>query len=662
MASNNKLLLGKCEYDPETRTVITESHPPQIIGHVQAKLLQLLYSSPNVYFSNEDLQREVWDGRFIENTTIRTTVSYLRKALGESETCKYIDSGRNKGYRFVAEIEEITPERQIKRFFPFAIIAALIVLLVYVVQHTNVPQVIPTTETTLVGQEIEAVVAGSLMVFSHKPEGSKYWNIYSKNIGKERYFRLTDGAFNDRNVALSDDGNKLAFNRHDGIDCEIIVAKLTKAKQELSEVRKVFNCPDEVLSVSIAWKDSSSLYLSYSTSLSKRYAIYLFNFETEEITSVVPPIVSGRGDYFVSRNEQAKKVAYLRNVIGTKTEVWVFDESTNESSKVISIPLILMSIGWMDADTLVIRTGHGQLSLLNIHSKQLSLLFETENTISFPYVINNNTVGFMNGFLAVKDIIRLEPDGRSQNVISSSFGDYSPVYAEASKKIAFISNRTGKNQIWLLNDDGELLQVTRFESYLKIGNLTISEDGAYIAFVINGHLQIMGTDGSTLFKSKERHLYKNPVFSKDSKMVYYASNIDGDWFIESRLMSHLNEKKKITEGYVIKPCNQPNCFYFIKNNESVLNKFDQGGVEITGILLSNITSPEQLAIIDEQIFYLNRAGGRSELLKKNMLTKEVTSVMPMTTTRFSVQKEPFRVYTSIYREPDTFLQSIEIKR
>ena len=120
MTKSNKLILGKCEYDPELRELSIEGDSPQVIGHVQAKLLQLLYSSPDQYFSNDDLQREVWDGRVIENTTIRTTVSYLRKALGESEDCKYIDSGRNKGYRFVADIEEITPQRQFKRFYPFA--------------------------------------------------------------------------------------------------------------------------------------------------------------------------------------------------------------------------------------------------------------------------------------------------------------------------------------------------------------------------------------------------------------------------------------------------------------------------------------------------------------------------------------------------------------
>jgi len=661
VVKSNKLILGKCEYDPESRAVSTENNPPQIIGHVQAKLLQLLYSNPNVYFSNDDLQKEVWDGRVIENTTIRTTVSYLRKALGESEECKYIDSGRNKGYRFVADIEEITPKRQLKKFFPFVVIATLATVLIYVVFQTSVPQIVPHIQTTLVGQELEATVSGELMVFSHKAEGRKYWNLYSKQIGKERYFRLTNGSFNDRNAVLSEDGNWLAFNRHDGKSCQIIVANITRAQQNLDNVKTVFNCPDEVFSVSIAWKDENNLYLSYSTSISDSYALYLFNIETGNTNVITSPSGSGRGDYFVTANKQADKVAYLRNVIGNKTEIWIYDELSNTSTKLASIPLILMSIGWIDIHNLVVRTGYRELSSLNIDNGELTTLFETDDTISFPYAINERTVGYMRGFLSVRDIIQIEPDGSAKNVISSSFRDYSPVFAEKDGKIAFISNRTGKYQIWLQNKDGELTQMTRFKDNLRIGDLTISHDGQFIAFVINAHLQIIGTDGTPIFKSKERHLYKNPAFSSNSEKVFYTSNIDGEWFIESRLMSNLIEKNKITKGYVIKPCIESDCFYFLKSNEPSLYKSEHGKSAPTGIMLNNITTPYQIAIMDDLIYYQNREGDKSELLRQNMTTKEVTSVMPLSASRFSIQQKPFRVFTSIYREPETFLQSITLQ-
>jgi DNA-binding winged helix-turn-helix (wHTH) protein/Tol biopolymer transport system component len=661
VAKNIKLKLGNCEYDPDSRVISSEDNAPQAIGHVQAKLLQLLYSNPKIYFSNEDLQKEVWDGRVIENTTIRTTVSYLRKALGESEECKYIDSGRNKGYRFVADIEEITPQRQIKKIFPFLVIATLTLVLVYIALQTTTPVLETKTESTLLGQEIEASVSGGLMVFSHRPEGSQFWNLYSKQIGKERYNRLTEGAFNDRNAALNSNGSKLAFNRYQGASCQIIIASFTSHGQALENQRLAFNCPDNLLVASIAWKDDENLYLSYSNSISNTYAVYLFNIQSGDSVVITSPPSSGRGDYFISANHADNKIAYLRNIIGNKTEVWVYDEGQKKSNKIASIPLILMSVGWLDSQRLVLRTGYGELSSLDIENSKLTTLYQTDSAISFPYVIDKNNIGFMKGFLAVRDIVRFKLDGTYDNVVTSSFRDNSPVYAEKTGEIAFISNRSGENQIWLLKPDGELTQVTQFESNLRIGNLAISHDGLFVAFVINAHLKIMGTDGQLKFKSKEKHLYQNPVFSANSDKVYYTSNVDGEWYIESRLMANFDEINRITQGYVVKPCIVGSCFYFIKNNESVLFKSENGAFESTGVELNNIAKPDQLAIFDDYIYYLRREGSQSVLLRQNMSTKSITNLMTLSASRFSIQQSPFGVLTSVSRKPETLLQSITIK-
>lgn len=656
------MILGKCEYDPELRELSIEGQAPQVIGHVQAKLLQLLYSSPDQYFSNEDLQREVWDGRIIENTTIRTTVSYLRKALGESEDCKYIDSGRNKGYRFVAELEEITPQRQFKRFYPFAVIVGLALVLVYVVFQSSAPPIIPQIETTLVGQELEATVSGDLMVFSHKAEGSKNWNLYSKQLGKERYFRLTDGKYDDSNPVLSEDGSYLAFNRFVSNQCQIVVAEISLLKQNLANERTAFECPKESNLASIAWQSPQHLYLSISESQLGKFKLKRLDLEFKTLTTITEPSDSGRGDYFVSYNKSVKKVAYLRNVLGNETEIWIYDELTKESRKVISIPMILMSAGWINDKELVLRTGWGQLSRLDLNSGNLSKIIEIDDTVSYPFAINNSIVGFMKGTLRVKDIIQIEPNGSTKNVISSSFRDDNPVYAEKSGHIAFISNRSGKYQIWIRNELGELTQVTELTKNLRIWNLTISRDGQYIAFVINTQLQIMKSDGTLLFKSEEHQLNTNPVFSNNSEQIYYASRLNGEWYIEYRMMDDLSSKYQSERGYVIKPCADDGCFYFIKYKESELFKSEEGKVFSTGVMLSNIDEPHQITIYGDSIYYLSMEQVGQELLVQNMETKEVNSIMALSSSQFSLREEPFQVYTTISRTPETLLQSLPLDK
>lgn len=654
------MILGKCEYDPELRELSIEGQSPQVIGHVQAKLLQLLYSNPDQYFSNDDLQREVWDGRVIENTTIRTTVSYLRKALGESEDCKYIDSGRNKGYRFVADIEEITPQRQFKRFFPFAVIAGLAILLIYVVFQSSTPQVVPKIETTLAGQELEATVSGELMVFSHKAQGTDNWNLYSKQIGKESYFRLTDGRFDDRHAALSEDGSHIAFIRNFKERCQVIVAAVDQTKHVLVNEKGIFDCPENSSLVSVAWQNRNNIYLSLADSRSAKYQIALYNLESKASTPITTPRESGRGDYYVASNNVAKKIAYLRNVLGHKTQIWIYDELLGESYMVVSIPMILMSVSWINPESLVVRTGQGQLSRLDINNGKLQTIFETSGLISFPYAISNSAVGYMKGFLTVRDIVQIDPDGSKENVISSSFRDYYPVYAEKSGSIAFISNRTGKNQIWIRSKQGELSQVTSFKGNLRIGSLTISRDGKYLAFLINSKLWVVDSEGVLLFKSEDSENNVNPAFSHNSDRVFYASEIKGEWYIEYRFMTNLAEKAQLTEGYVIEPCIDSDCVYFIKHKEPQLYKWEDDKVLFTGVILKGIARSDQLVIVDNLVYYLQREGINSELIVRDMKTGSETSIMSLATSRVSIQEEPFRIYTSISRETETLLQSVDL--
>lgn len=663
MTNNNKLVLGRCVYDPETRTISSDNRAPQVIGHVQAKLLKILYSEPKNYFSNEDLQREVWDNRFIENTTIRTTVSYLRKALGESVDCRYIESARNKGYRFVANIEEISNRRRLRKFFPSTIIAGLISLLIYVIFLSNAPLIVPQIQTTLLGQESDGTVSGELLVFSHKPLDSKFWNLYAKKLGQERYFRLTSGEYSDSNAVFSKDGKKLAFHRYDGMTCKIIVADLDRKTNKLNNLDLVFNCIDELSSVAIAWKDKNTLYLSYTNSMHKPYQVYSFNIKTGQSTPITFPPGGNSGDYYVTNSYESNKMAFLRNMVGSRTEVWIYDERKNKSSKIATVPVILMTAAWIDSGKkLVIQTKEGELSALDIKSGKLELLFKAPYQISFPYSVDKQTIGYMRGFLHVRDVIRLDLNGNIENVITSAFNDSRPAYAQNAGDIAFISNRSGISQIWLLKKDGELQQLTQFDANTRITGLTISHDGKSVAFTINAVLYIFRNDDRQIIYSANDRIYSNPIFSGDGKRIYYGVKDSDKWYIEYRSMKQLSTKETLVEGHIVIPCTTSDCFYFMRFNEKTLYKSTKGITESLGIELSNIQSSDQLSVIDDNdaIYYVSRFDDKTEVKYQNLKTKKAISLVRLPASRFSIEQKPLRFLTSISRKSETHLEMIKI--
>src|SRR5947207_2489893 len=72
-------------------------------------LLTLVEDSGQV-LQKEELMQRVWPDSFVEEANLSNQIFNLRKALGESNGEKYIKTIPRRGYRFVAEVTEITNE------------------------------------------------------------------------------------------------------------------------------------------------------------------------------------------------------------------------------------------------------------------------------------------------------------------------------------------------------------------------------------------------------------------------------------------------------------------------------------------------------------------------------------------------------------------------
>lgn len=114
--------------------------------------------------------------------------------------------------------------------------------------------------------------------------------------------------------------------------------------------------------------------------------------------------------------------------------------------------------------------------------------------------------------------------------LSSSFRDVFPQYSPDGKRVAFYSNRTGRNQIWVANTDGS--QATALSSMTGITTASPrwSPDGKQIAFDSNTggayHVYTMAADGG-----QPRMLTPGESFfadwSHDGRWIYFSSSRSG---------------------------------------------------------------------------------------------------------------------------------------
>src|SRR6478735_7469913 len=74
-------------------------------------LLLILVENAGRLVSKETLLKEIWQDSFVEEGNLNSTVSRLRKILGETpDEKKYIETIPRVGYRFIAEVERIADE------------------------------------------------------------------------------------------------------------------------------------------------------------------------------------------------------------------------------------------------------------------------------------------------------------------------------------------------------------------------------------------------------------------------------------------------------------------------------------------------------------------------------------------------------------------------
>jgi DNA-binding winged helix-turn-helix (wHTH) protein len=95
--------------DMGTRQVRRGDAVLQLPGLSFDLLRALLRRAPNVVTADE-LMREVWEGRVVNDETIAKRVELVREALGDdSRQSRYIAVVRGRGYRIAADVEALGP-------------------------------------------------------------------------------------------------------------------------------------------------------------------------------------------------------------------------------------------------------------------------------------------------------------------------------------------------------------------------------------------------------------------------------------------------------------------------------------------------------------------------------------------------------------------------
>ena len=141
--------------------------------------------------------------------------------------------------------------------------------------------------------------------------------------------------------------------------------------------------------------------------------------------------------------------------------------------------------------------------------------------------------------------------GGVQPVIASSRNDLWPQFSPGGERIAFVSGRSGKDEIWVCDSDGSNpLQLTSFGGP-SVTTPGWSPDGEKIAFDSNAagafDIYVIGAGGGKPQRLTTHPANDgNPSWSHDGRWIYFDSNRSGEQLAVNRIGSLLMEPGRLS--------------------------------------------------------------------------------------------------------------------
>jgi Tol biopolymer transport system component len=375
------------------------------------------------------------------------------------------------------------------------------------------------------------------------------FDIYVKLIGAGPPLRLTTDPAVDTSPAWSPNGRSVAFLREltGGRFAVILVPPIGGPERKLAEVPPPFS----INPVSLAWSpDGSSLAVMDQDAANQPPGIFLLSAETGEMRRLTSPPLHSKGDYLPAFSPDGRTLAFVRlKASGYSGDILSLPLSSDlqplgEPNLVMSHKHLFFGLSWTpDSSEIIAAAGTGSFSPGSLwrmpadgSGKPERIAFTGDESTSPAMSRQGSRLAYSRGTFD-RNVWRLEltqgtEAARPTRFIASTRQDASAEYSPDGKKVAFYSNRSGNDEIWVCNSDGtNPVQVTSLGGPSS-GTPRWSPDGQEIVFDSSpdGHWDIfvVGLNGG-----KARRLTHQPSsefvprWSRDGKWIYFSSDRSG---------------------------------------------------------------------------------------------------------------------------------------
>ena len=569
------------------------------LQHQPLQILAILLERSGEVVTREEIQKRLWpDNTYVDfDNAINSAIRKLRDALGDpAENPVFIETLSRRGYRFIAPVSCVLKRAAIssspkdasrsgpqssrlstdtqgpcrhKRAVAWAVLVLLIgiacwatALVLRIGGRPAVSQAKSTPLTSYPGSEIEPAFSpeGTRVAFAWDGAHEDKFNIYVKLIGQGDPMQLTTASASDRSPAWSPDGRWIAFLRelNERESAVMLVPAMGGAEIEVTRVPLAWIGTWAVPGRYLTWAaDSKSLFViaSESQEPGQPYDILNVSIDSRQRRTVAVGAGATMGTGALSVSPDGRMLAFTRTAGYQPRELFLLPLS---GSSMPQETRIVVRNGPADRPCALDWTPDGKHILFSAcggglwrqsvvgSAKPEFLAGVGSNSRDIAVARNGHRLVYSEGGQD-ENIWRMGIRGeralRPTRFISSTRTEINMAFSPSGQQIAFESDRSGTEEIWICNSEGSHpVQLTAFGNGYS-GSPQWSPDGRTIAFDradADGYFGIylvsaQGGNPTRLVNHKSNNVV--PTWSRDGDWIYFNSDRTGRlevWKMSSR--------------------------------------------------------------------------------------------------------------------------------
>lgn len=487
--------------------------------------------------------------------------------------------------------------------------------------------------TTSAGFESDPAISpdGNQIAYVWQKEGESPRHIYVQLVDSSTPLQLTHGTASESDPTWSPDGRRIAFFRSPDI---YVISALGGPE------RKVTSADNGMMSWS---PDGSSLAITDKPSGSRFIRIYLVSVESGERKQLTFP-EDGAFDGTPAFSPDGQMIAFNRSAnSGNVNDLYVVASQNGQVRRITNDNRITLGVTWSANNELVFssdREGPRALWRISLDGTGLKKLEVGARNPMLPTIsVKAHRLAFVES-VTDANVWRLPLSANLQagppvKLIASTLYDSSAQYSPDGKRITFRSDRSGSNEIWLCDSEGNNpIQLTNLRGPLA-GSPRWSPDGKSIAFDSRhegqSKIYVVGVDDGRVRRLvDDPPIQVVPKWSIDGNWIYFYSNSDQHIWkapVQGGQAAHVAVERATG------PHESPDGKYlYFRRSQNPIGIFRvplAGGAEELVIGMTEAPPWGYWTLADKGIYYLIRGGGRPRIVFFDYATGQTNDVWTM---------------------------------